>query len=89
MISYLVEFFDSLNMRAYYRLLILEHSYVSIYFDVCKLFIVKVPQGSRYLIFSLVIEKDIVCMSVIIDLELSAHRFFKPSKQSANYDHVI
>lgn len=80
MVSYLFKIGYSLDMHSDYCFLFFKNSDVAIYLDVVKLLIMEIPQCYRNLMLSLVIEYDMKCACVIIDLECCPHRFFHSFK---------
>lgn len=83
MVCQLIELLDTFYVSPYDCLLLLEYPNVSIHFDVGKLFIVKISEGGWNLIFALMIEKDVKCAGIIVELELSPHWLFYPPQNSA------
>ena len=65
-------------MSAHDSLLLLEYTNISIHFNVRKLFIVKISEGGWNLIFALMIEENVECAGIIVELELSPHWLFDP-----------
>ena len=89
MVANFIKFLNALNVRPDDRLLILEHSDVSVDFYIGELLVVEVSEGGRHLILALVIEEDVIGMSVIINLELGPHWLLKSPKQSTHHYHII
>jgi hypothetical protein len=85
----LIKFLDSLNVRPYDRLLILENSDVSVNLNIGKLLVVEVSEGGGYLIFTLVIEEDVISMCVIINLELGPHGLLKAPQKPTDHNHIV
>ena len=71
------------------RLLLSENPDVAIDFGVTELVVVEIPQSRGHLILSLVVEKDMECSRIVIDLKLGAHWLLDSSKEAAHKDDVI
>ena len=88
-IGHLVKLLNALDVCADDSLLFFEDSDVTVHFSVAELIIIEVPQRCRHLVLALVVEDDVERASVVIDFELSAHRFLNSTKKSAHKDDVI
>ena len=76
MIRHLIKLLDSLDEGTDDCLLFLEDPDVAVDFCVAKLVIVEVPERCWNLVLTLVVEENVECSRVVVDLELGAHRLF-------------
>lgn len=83
MVGQLIKLFNAFYVSSYDSLLFFKYSDITIYLHVSKLLVMEVSESGRNLIFSFVIEENVKCARVIINLKLSPHRFFYPSEDSS------
>ena len=73
------------DMCPHNRLLFLIHSDGSEHLSVHELAVIKVPQGRRQLTLLFLIENDLGCASIIVDLEDNSHLFLA-ARYYSSYD---
>lgn len=89
MVGELVELLYTLDVSTHDGFLLLEDSDIAIDLDICKLLVLKVPQGSWNLVLSLMVEENVECARVIVDLKLSPHGLLYSSQNPAAEDDVV
>ena len=89
MVCQLIKFFNAFYVSPYDSLLLFKDPDISINFHVCKLLVMEVPERSGDLIFSFVIEEDVKCSSVVVDLKLGSHRLLYSSENSSAKDDIV
>lgn len=89
MICDLIHFINFLDVSANNCFLFLEDSDRSIYLHVHVLFIIKVLEGNRYFIFTLLIEDNFEGTSVIANFKERTHWLLLFVDDSANDDNLI
>ena len=70
-------------------LLLFEYPDISIYFNICKLFILEVLQCSWHLVLALMVKQHVKSTSVVVDLKLSSHWFFDTTQYTATENDIV
>jgi len=79
----LIKLLDTLNMRSNNSLLFLEHTDVTVHFDVGKLLIAEITQSGWHLVLTLVVEQNVESTGIIVYFKLGTHGLFYTSEDAA------